>query len=370
MTATSHGSHPAAIAAEEHRVEREHLAPRSLERRRVLLVGGAGYIGSELTAHLLEHGYLVRSADLLLYGNGVTVAGFLRHPGYEFRHMDLVDSAAVDAVLDDVTDVIILAGLVGDPITKAYPDASDAINLHGIGRLVDRLRDRGLNKVVFVSTCSNYGMIPDGTVADEGFALKPLSRYATAKVAIEEHLVELAPVLDYRPVVLRFATAFGLSARTRFDLTVNEFTRDLFLRRPLVVYDAHTWRPYCHVRDFAELMRRVLEAPVADVAGEVFNAGGDANNATKATIVDTVLRHLPGREVTFQEHGSDPRNYRVSFAKVRERLGFEPALSIEAGIVELLGALREGIFDDVEDRRAFYGNYELRYPAAPVEAAR
>lgn len=325
-------------------------------------MGGAGYIGSELTAHLLERGYAVRCVDLLLYRNGITVAGFLRHPRYEFRHADLADGDAMASALEGATDVILLAGLVGDPITKAYPEAADRINLVGMKALVDQLAGRGLDRVIFVSTCSNYGLIPPGTVADEQYELRPLSRYATAKVALEEHVLARTPGVDYRPVVLRFATAFGLSARMRFDLTVSEFCRELYLGHELVVYDADTWRPYCHVRDFAELMRRVLEAPPELVAGEVFNAGGDRNNATKATIVEEVLRHLPAGRVRFQEHGSDPRNYRVSFAKVRERLGFEPAVSIGEGVAELLGALRAGVFEDVDANRAFYGNYEIEYP--------
>ena len=330
--------------------------------RHVLLVGGAGYIGSELTAHLLEHGYRVRSVDLLLYRNGVTVAGFLRHPRYEFRHADLTDREAMAGALDGITDVILLAGLVGDPITKSYPEASDRINLNGMKGLVDQLAGRGLDRVIFVSTCSNYGLIPDGQVADETFEVHPLSRYATAKVALEEYLLERAPGVDYSPVILRFATAFGLSPRMRFDLTVSEFCRELHLGHELVVYDAATWRPYCHIRDFAELMRRVLRAPADLVRGEVFNAGGDANNATKAMIVDEVRRLLPEGRVVFQEHGSDPRNYRVNFAKVRERLGFEPSVSIADGVTELLGALREGVFDEVDANRNFYGNYEIEYP--------
>jgi nucleoside-diphosphate-sugar epimerase len=255
-----------------------------------------------------------------------------------------------------------LAGLVGDPITKSYPDASDRINLEGMKGLVDQLAGRGLDRVIFVSTCSNYGLIPEGQVADETFEVHPLSRYATAKVALEEHILECAPRVDYRPVILRFATAFGLSPRMRFDLTVSEFCRELYLGRELVVYDAATWRPYCHIRDFAEVMRRVLEAPPELVSGEVFNAGGDANNATKAMIVDEVRKLLPEGRVTFQEHGSDPRNYRVSFAKVRERLGFEPSVSIADGVAELLGALRQGVFDEVDANRNFYGNYEIEYP--------
>lgn len=351
-----------AILVEEERVRRDVLAPRGLEERRILLIGGAGYIGCEVTAHLLETGYRVRSADLLVYDNGLAVAGFLRSPRYEFRKLDLVDSLAVEGMLADVTDVVVLAGLVGDPITNAYPEQSEAINVNGMRRLLDVLDGHGLNKMIFVSTCSNYGLIAEDELADEEFELRPLSPYAKAKVEMEQHIVAKNGSIDHHATVLRFATAFGLSPRMRFDLTVSEFTREMFLGRELLVFDAETWRPYCHVRDFGHLIRRVLESPVELVDGEVFNAGGEVNNYTKQMIVDELRGRLPDAPVRFQERGSDPRNYRVSFAKVRERLGFEPTVRVPDGIDELLAALEAGLFADVDRRRSFYGNYEIAYP--------
>ena len=356
------GERERALAAEAERVRRTVLQPRNLEERRILLVGGAGYIGCEVTAHLLDAGYRVRTVDVLMYENGVAVHGFLRDPHYEFRRLDLVDVDTLATALEDVTDVVVLAGLVGDSITRAYPEASEAINVQGMRLLLDALAGHRLNKVTFVSTCSNYGLIPDGELAGEDFELKPLSPYAQAKVAIEQYIREIADKVDYHATVLRFATAFGLSARMRFDLTVSEFTREMFLRRELLVFDAATWRPYCHVRDFGTLIQRVLEAPLELVDGEVFNAGGDVNNYTKQMIVDHLLSRLPDAPVRFQEHGSDPRNYRVSFAKVRERLQFEPEVTVPDGIDELLAALEAGLFRDVDARRTFYGNYEIMYP--------
>ena len=166
---------------------------------------------------------------------------------------------------------------------------------------------------------------------------------------------------DYTPTILRFATAFGLAPRMRFDLTVNEFTRELASGRELVVFDADTWRPYCHVRDFARLIHKVLEAPSEEVAFEIFNAGGEANNFTKQGIVEVIPRVVPGGRVRYQERGSDPRNYRVSFKKVREIFGFEPRYTVEYGVKELLGALQEHVFDRADTTPKFHGNYEIEY---------
>jgi nucleoside-diphosphate-sugar epimerase len=327
--------------------------------RRALLIGGAGYIGVPVARQLLEVGYHVRTLDRLVYQNGSSLLGHTRQPTFEFIFGDMGDNAALDHALDGVSDVIILAGLVGDPITKKFPRESDAINEQALRRCVDQLTGRGLNKVIFISTCSNYGMIADNQVAHEGFALKPLSLYAKAKVAAETYLLSLRDRVDYHATVLRFATAFGLAPRMRFDLTVNEFTRELFLGRELVVYDADTWRPYCHVRDFARLIQRVLEAPNDAVSFEVFNGGSDANNLTKRHIVKMVLEHLPDGRVVYRENSADPRNYRVDFRKARERLQFEAELSVGYGIAEIMAALRSHLLDDVDTRPSFYGNYEL-----------
>ena len=256
---------------------------------------------------------------------------------------------------------MILAGLVGDPVTKQYPDQSRRINLDGTLGLLRMLDGRGLNAVVFVSTCSNYGLIANDRVADEKFELQPLSLYAEAKVAVEAELLGMRGHADYSATVLRFATAFGLSPRMRFDLTINEFTRELCLGRELDVYDADTWRPYCHVSDFAEIIRRVMEAPRDVVDFEVFNAGGDANNFTKRMIVEAIIRRVPDARVQYVDKGSDPRNYRVDFSKIRERLYFEPSRDVADGINELANALDQRMFADIDRPRGFFGNHEIDY---------
>jgi nucleoside-diphosphate-sugar epimerase len=337
----------------------DEAATQKARSRRVLLIGGAGYIGVPLAQRLLESGRAVRTLDRLVYQNGSSLLGQAAEPAFEFVFGDMGDGAALDRTLDGITDVVILAGLVGDPITKKFPHQSQAINEQALRHCIDRFNGRGLEKVVFISTCSNYGMIAENEVADEGFALNPLSLYAKAKVAGETYLLSHRGRVDYYATVLRFATAFGLAPRMRFDLTVNEFARELFLGKELVVYDADTWRPYCHVRDFARLILRVLEAPPERISFEVFNGGGDANNLTKRQIVRLVLEHAPNGRVVYRDNSADPRNYRVDFRKVRETLQFEPEFDVAYGIGEIIGALRSHLLDDVHARRTYYGNYEL-----------
>ena len=329
--------------------------------RLITIFGGGGYIGPVVAKRLLSFGYKVRIVDLFLYGTQNIMLNLFDVPGFDVLNGDLADPAIVGQGLEGATDVVILAGLVGDPITKKYPDAHDAINETGIRDLVDTLNGKNLQRVIFVSTCSNYGLIPEGTLADENYRLNPLSLYAKAKVGIEQKLLSLKGQVDYEATALRFATAFGLAPRMRFDLTVSQFTREMYLRRDLLVYDADTWRPYCHVQDFANIIQRVLEAPAADISFDVFNAGGDNNNFTKRMIIEAIQSHMPDAPVAYQAHGSDPRNYRVDFKKIRERLNFTPRFSVEDGIQELIRALDQNLFDDAETRANFYGNYEIDY---------
>jgi nucleoside-diphosphate-sugar epimerase len=329
--------------------------------RKILIIGGAGYIGPVLTDRFLGAGYKVNCLDLLLYQNDICVTQHVGNPNYRFIYGDMCDSSAMNRALKGVTDVVLLAGLVGDPITKKYPAASHAINDVGILSCINYLNGKGLDRVVFVSTCSNYGLIESNELADENFPLSPLSLYSKSKVAAEQYLFSKKDEVDYTPTILRFATAFGIAPRMRFDLTVNEFTRELALGRELLVFDEHTWRPYCHVKDFGRLIQLVIEAPRDKVAFEVFNAGGEVNNFTKQGIIDTILTMLPEAKVRYKEHGVDPRNYRVDFQKVKKILGFEPQYTVEHGIKELLYGIQEHVFDQVVNRKNFHGNYEIEY---------
>ena len=170
-----------AARAEGKRVLEQVLGPRGLKERTILLIGGGGYIGIPVTTFLLERGYRVRCQDIFLYGNDEAVGSFLGYPRYEFLRGDIARREDAEAALDGVTDVIILAGMVGDPITKKYPDEHQAINEDGLEKFIAMLGGRGLNKVIMVSTCSNYGEIPSDALADENYELKPLSLYSGRK---------------------------------------------------------------------------------------------------------------------------------------------------------------------------------------------
>jgi nucleoside-diphosphate-sugar epimerase len=247
--------------------------------------------------------------------------------------------------------VVHLAAVVGDPACARDPELSQEVNVDAAHALVSDAQAAGVSRLVFASTCSNYGRMTDPTVPiDESGELAPVSLYAEQKVSVEQALLN-GDFGELRPTCLRFATVYGVAPRMRFDLTVNEFTRDLWSDRRLEVFGEQFWRPYIHVRDAGRAVRTVLDAPPEKVAGEVFNAGRSGENYRKLDIVEAIRKEIDTGEVEYVHRDEDPRDYKVSFDKVREVLGFETLNILPDGIAELLAALSDGAFPDPFDRR-------------------
>lgn len=327
---------------------------------KILLIGGGGYVGLPVAEQLIRDGFEVVIADNFCFGHSICSQYMLGNKAVEFYNFDITqtDLSNFEKLYSECVGVVVLAGLVGDPITKKYPNQSEIVNSVGIQNLLTCLLSKATGqRVVFISTCSNYGLMPEGVMADEDSMLNPLSLYAAAKVQAEQFVMNFSGD-NAESVVLRFATAFGLASRMRFDLTVNQFARDLATNNPLNVFDADTWRPYCHVKDFGRLISKVLQADAKLVNKQVFNAGGDNNNFTKRQIVDLITSRIHSPSVEYSDNGGDPRNYRVNFEKVHKALGFDPEYTVEDGIDEIIGAVRRGFFNTDVDNN-FYGNYLL-----------
>jgi len=325
----------------------------------VLLIGGAGYIGPIIVDELLADGYQVTVFDRLIYNNKFALNSYIGNNKFRFIEGDMGDTNAISKALVGINKVVLLAGLVGDPITKKYPEFSSVINDVSVKRCIRVLAKSKTEHVIFVSTCSNYGLIPDGALADESYPTAPLSLYAKAKVENEQFLLSALGGKEFTPTILRFATAFGVAPRMRFDLTINEFVKEIALSRRLLVFDPDTWRPYCHVRDFAYIIKLVLGAPKELVKNETFNAGSDMNNFTKRQIVELIEKHVPTASIQYKEHGSDPRNYKVNFSKIRNVLGFKPRYTVEKGILEILSYIQAGNYKSDNKNKNYYGNYIL-----------
>ena len=306
------------------------------------MTGGAGYIGLLVVDELLRAGRDVTVLDVLLHGQAEPA-------GVRFVEGDVRDPDARARALEGADSVVHLAAIVGDPACARDPALAQAVNVDASMALAAEAVD--VERFVMASTCSNYGRMADPAVPiDETGVLAPVSLYAEQKVAVETHLLGLENP-PYAVTCLRFATVFGVAPRMRFDLTVNEFTRDLWADRQLEVFGEQFWRPYVHVRDAARGIRTVLEAPVDQVAGQVFNVGDSSQNFRKLDLVELIRAQTDRGEVSYVKRSEDPRDYKVSFDKIRSRLGYEVTMTVPSGISEVIDALDAGRFPDSFDAR-------------------
>ena len=311
---------------------------------RVTVTGGAGYIGACTARELLAARHEVTVLDSLLHGQE-HVAAALETAGARVIRGDIRDAEARREALHGAQGVVHLAAIVGDPACAKDPALSHAVNVEGTLALVADAG--GVDRLIFASTCSNYGRMADPLVAvDEEAPLAPVSLYAEQKVLIERELMG-------RPFAtcLRFATIYGVAERMRFDLTVNEFTRDLWDGRTLEVYGEQFWRPYVHVSDAARAIAMVLVADDEQVGGRVFNVGHSDENYRKLDLVGVIRERLPAADVRFVQRDEDPRDYRVSFERIRTELGFDPLMRVPDGVAEVLLGLDEQRFGDPFDGR-------------------
>ena len=317
--------------------------------QKILVTGGAGYIGSVLTRQLLEKGYKVRVLDSLMYG-GEPIIDLFNNPQFEFVKGDVRDRAVVSMAMEGIDYVAHLAAIVGDPACAQNPDLARSTNLEGSQLLYEVANSKGVKKFVFASTCSNYGKMdnPDEYV-HENSKLAPVSLYAETKVAVEQFLLSQPQSNNCKPTCLRFSTVYGLSLRPRFDLTVNEFAKELTLGRELTIFGEQFWRPYCHVYDLARSVVSIIEADAELVAFDVFNVGDTDENYQKKMIIDEIRKVLPEAKINYVQKNEDPRDYRVSFEKIKTKLGFELKFKVPDGIMQIKKVLDDGFILNPDD---------------------
>jgi len=317
--------------------------------KKILVTGGAGYIGSVLVRLLLKQGYNVRVIDNLMYG-GEPIIDLLNDPDFEFIKGDVRDKDAVEKAVSGVFAIAHLAAIVGDPACAKNPELARSTNLDGSKLLYEAAEAAGVEKFVFASTCSNYGKMEDPeSYVHEGSTLAPVSLYAETKVAIEQFVLGQPKENNCKPTGLRFSTVYGLSPRPRFDLTVNEFTKELALDRELLVFGEQFWRPYCHVVDLCRSVIAVINATPEKVAFDVFNVGDTSENYQKQMIVDEIVKQLPDAKVKYVSKNEDPRDYRVSFEKIKTQLDFHVTMKVPDGIAQTIQVIKEGFILNADD---------------------
>lgn len=327
--------------------------------RHVLITGGAGYIGSLLTSELLRANDRVTVLDSLLFG-GESLVPFLHHPNFQFVKADVTEPRVVKDALKDGKDgwqkpdaIVHLAAIVGFPACQAVgKQVAWRYNVDATKSVFGQAVDLGVERFVFASTYSNYGLSEDGQPVTEESHLNPQSIYAETKIAAEEFLLSQKDA-SCAPLLFRFATLYGISPRTRFDLIVNQFVLEAFTRRELIIYQRGYSRSFVHIRDAVRGIMMGLDAERSKVCGEVFNLGTENGNYTKDDIVRLILKRMPETIVDYKNltFGGDMRDITVSFAKIKSVLGYETTLTVDDGIRELLFALKSGIIRNPTDEK-------------------
>lgn len=311
----------------------------------ILVTGGAGFVGSVLVRELLLSGHSVRVLDNLMY-TGRSIIPYYGADDFQFVHGDIRDKDVCQKAVENIDAVVHLAAIVGDPAAKKSPELTREVNVVGSQNIIELAKEQNVEKLIFASTCSNYGKSDVSTFADEETHLNPISLYSETKVEIEQHLIQNAQELNW--TILRFATVYGVSPRMRFDLTVNDFTMTMMTTGQLTVYGEQFWRPYIHLKDIARAVILILSRPNI-TKHEIFNAGNTSQNFQKIDIVRSIQKLIPSADIEFVHKDEDPRDYRVSFEKISEQLGYETRYKLEDGVSEVYHMIESGVIKDFDN---------------------
>lgn len=327
--------------------EKQLAGQQKREVKNILVIGGAGYIGSALLPKLLAKGYRVRLLDMLLYDTE-PIAEIINHPLLEVIQADFRDVSKVVEATRGMDAVIHLGAIVGDPACALDEELTIEVNLMATRMIAEVAKGSGVERFIFASTCSVYGASEE--MLDERSALNPVSLYARSKIASERVLMTIANDA-FVPVCLRFGTIYGLSGRTRFDLVVNLLTAKAIVDKKITVSGGDQWRPFVHVDDAALAVFQVLEAPLDAVRNQVFNVGSEEQNYTIKQVGEIIHDLVPHAELLDVAFDGDRRNYRVNFNKIRRTLGFAPQWTLERGITQVIEAINSGKVTNYQDAK-------------------
>ena len=323
--------------------------PKSRAVNSVLVIGGAGYIGSALTRRLLELGYHVRVLDLLVYGDE-SIREFYDHPGFELLCGDFCHSDTVVKGAQGMDAIVHLGAIVGDSACQICEELTVEINLRATRTIAEVGKGFGVSRFVFASTCSVYGA--SNEILDERSGLNPLSLYARTKMESEKVLLALADD-TFAPTILRFGTIFGLSGRPRFDLVVNLLAAKAIKDGEFGIVGGKQWRPFVHVKDVGEAIVLAIEAPRRNVCGQIFNVGSNEQNYQIGDLGELIREIVPDVRITSQAI-EDPRSYQVRFDKIRKTLNFQPKYTVREGVREVVNAFATGQIADYQN--PYYNN--------------
>jgi len=319
---------------------------------RVLVTGGAGYIGSILTRNLLKSGYTVRLMDKFNFGLE-SVKDITAEKNLELIIGDIRKTSDVQKALEGVDSVVHLAAIVGDPACSVQADVAVETNYLATLNLARTARENRVKKFIFTSTCSVYGA-SDSEMLDENSGLNPMSLYAETKIDAENGLRSLENE-RFKPTILRLGTIYGLSYRMRFDLVINYLTKKILFENKGMIFGGEQWRPFIHVRDVSKGIQMILEAADEKVLGETFNLGVTKENYQMNNIGIIFQEVFPKADIQLVREVRDKRSYRINFEKIRNNIGFKGTNDVKSGILEIKKAIENGDIKNPDDK--IYYNY-------------
>ncbi|MCX5666802.1 MAG: NAD-dependent epimerase/dehydratase family protein [Candidatus Omnitrophica bacterium] len=315
----------------------------------VLVVGGAGYIGSVLVSMLLEKGWRARVLDNMLYKQ--TSLDKIKNKHLSVMRRDVANINDVLAAIEGIDAVVYLAEIVGDPACAYTPERALKTNYLSVANMAHLCSYLNINRFIYASSCSVYGGSPNPDFfLTENSELNPISYYGRMKIMAEQVTLGISNPL-FAPTILRLATVFGHSYRPRFDLVVNTFAKNAFFQKYIEVFGGEQWRPNVHVRDVASAIIKILEAPLDKVSRQIFNVGSKQGNHTISELAGMAEEIFPGISIRQQGQSKDPRNYKVDFTKIENALGYKAGTSVRDGLMELRDVFERGEISDPEDSR-------------------
>jgi nucleoside-diphosphate-sugar epimerase len=320
--------------------------------RRVLVVGGGGYLGSVLTRKLLNLGFRVRVLDSFIYGRR-SLDSVANNPNIDIVEGDLRNIHTCVSALAETDAVVLLAAIVGDPASQIRPTETIETNVLAAQALASACKLHHINRFLYASTCSVYGV--GGGLLDEEAPLNPVSLYARTKIESEKIILSMGD--DYfSPTILRMGTLYGYSPRMRFDLVVNTMSMKSFTDKRIQVFGGKQWRPLIGVEDAAEVYVRCIEANLSDVGNQIFNVGSDNQNYQIDSVAEIIGQALGNIPILRDKSNLDARDYRVSFAKLKQRLGFVPQQDIDYSARAIFEKLHSGVIRD-PSQKIYYNHY-------------
>ena len=318
---------------------------------RILVTGGAGYVGSLLSRKLLAKGYQVRVMDALWYGKQ-SISDCLTHENFELVEDDIRNLTSTVRAMKDVDAVVHLASIVGMPASSIEPRTSEEINYLATKNIAELCQLHGIGTYIFASTCSVYGSQPEKIITEKS-KTSPLDYYAKQKFLSERAI----GWLNTAPTILRFGTLFGLSPRMRFDLVINLFIAKALKEKEITVFGGNQYRPFLHVEDAADSIIFALEK---DLTGtyNIMSENFTILNAAKK------IKELTNCEIQISNENEDKRNYNVSAQKIKD-IGFKPEKNVEFAFNQIKKALEDDLITDYTEK--IYNNYELLFSSKEMQ---